>query len=92
MSVRLPDETELRSRIVEHLRARPQNPMVAASWHGYIAGLLEWGVIDANIHSRLADLLPTSGSIETCEILAGPDYVDEHPELREGVGQPEVAQ
>ena len=42
MAVRILEEDELRSRILEHLRARPGNPLVPAIWQGYIGSLLEW--------------------------------------------------
>ena len=85
MAVIIPDEDELRSRILAHLQARPGNPFVAAVWNGYLASLVEWGLIDGNVHSRLSDLVPKPGSIEMIEIMLGPDYVDAHPELREQV-------
>jgi hypothetical protein len=85
VAVIIPEEDELRSRILAHLEARPGNPFVAAVWSGYISSLLEWGVIDANVHSRLVGLLPQAGRMEVIEILAGLDYVDAHPELREEI-------
>jgi len=84
MAVIIPEEAELRSRILAHLASRPGNPYVGAVWSGYLAGLLEWGVIDGNVHSRLSDLLPMAGESETLDVMLGPDYVDAHPELRTG--------
>ena len=81
MTVIIPNENELRSRILAHLEARPGNPFVAAVWNGYLASLLEWGLIDVNAHLRLSDLVPKPGSIETVEIFLGTDHVDAHPEL-----------
>ena len=85
MTVRIPEEDELRSRILEHLQARPGNPLVPAVWQGYIASLLEWGVIDVSTHARLCAILPEPGGIEMVEIMLGLDHVDAHPELREQV-------
>ena len=82
MAVIIPEEDELRSRILKHLKARPNNPFVAAVWQGYISGLLEWGVIDGNMHSRLLRLLPEAGSLEAMEIAAGIEYMDAHPEVK----------
>ena len=81
MAVIIPDEDELRSRILAHLEARPGNPFVAAVWNGYLASLVEWGLIDGNVHSRLTNLVPKPGSIETIEIMLGTNYVEAHPEL-----------
>jgi hypothetical protein len=86
-----PRRAALRSRILAHLRARPGNPFVAAVWNGYLAGLVEWGLIDGNVHSRLSNLVPKPGSTEMVEIMLSPDYVDAHPELREEA-QSEAAQ
>ena len=40
-----PATEELGSRIQEHLTAYPENADVAIIWDGYLAALLEWGVI-----------------------------------------------
>ena len=85
MAVRLPEEKELRLRILEHLQARPGNPLVPAIWQGYIGSLLEWGVIDAATHGRLCDLLPEPGRLEKIEVMLGPEHVNTHPELRDRV-------
>ena len=74
-------ENELRSRILKHLNARPEQGKVVLCWSAYLAGLLEWGVIDGNAHSRLLSLLPKIQSKEIVEILLGVDYVSEHPEI-----------
>ncbi len=85
MAVIIPEEEELRSSILAHLEARPGKPFVAAVWHGYISSLLEWGVIDPDVHSRLVGFVPEPGSMEVVEILLGPDHVNAHPELREEI-------
>ena len=85
MTVRIPKESELRSRILEHLQARPGNPLVPTIWQGYIGGLLEWGLIDVATHSRLTDLLPGDGRIEKIEVMLGPEHVDDNPEIREEI-------
>ncbi len=83
MTVMLPEKDGLRSRIVEHLRARPDNPMVSAVWYGYLAALSEWGVIELKDHAELVKLLPGHGKAETNEVALGPDYLDRIPELRD---------
>lgn len=83
MSVIIPEEDELRSRILAHLQARPSNPLVPAVWQGYIAGLLEWGIIDVATHGRLCDLLPEPGKAEMVEIMMGSECVDARPDSRD---------
>ena len=85
-----PTEEELRSRLLRHLEARPNNPLVSAVWHGYLASLLEWGVLDVGVHGRLVDLLPNPGSTEMVEIMLTPEFVDTHPEFQ-GSSQPTEA-
>ena len=81
MTVMIPEKDELRYRIVDHLRARPDNPTVSAVWYGYLAGLLEWGVLEINDHAELVELLSDCGIEETNEASLGPDYLDRVPEL-----------
>lgn len=83
MAAIIPDEDELRSRILAHLEARPGNSFVAAVWNGYLAGLVEWGVLDGNAHARLSQLVPKPGSDETVEVLLGTEYVEARPEPRQ---------
>jgi hypothetical protein len=61
-----PTEEELRNRIVRQLGWR-NTDAVALIWHGYLGGLLEWGLIDVNVHDRLVKLLPMVGNKELCE-------------------------
>jgi len=81
MAIRVPEEEELRQRILTHLNARPGNPLVTGVWRCYLAGLIEWGVINPDFHKRLDDLLPKDGALEMVEIMLGYEYVDEHPEI-----------
>lgn len=61
-----PTEEELRNRITRQLNWRDTNT-VALIWHGYLSGLLEWGLIELAVHDRLAKLLPKVGNKELCE-------------------------
>ena len=54
----LPTEDELRSRIERHMARRPGADTVVQTWTGYLAGLLEWGLIDADAYRRLGALMP----------------------------------
>lgn len=66
-------EEEIKSRMVQHIQAYPGNEIVAAVWQGYIAGLLEWGLLNVEGHSRLVDLLPQAGRHEASAALLGPE-------------------
>lgn len=61
-----PTEEELRNRIVRQLGWR-ETDTVALIWHGYLNGLLEWGLIEINVYDRLLKLLPKVGSKELAE-------------------------
>jgi hypothetical protein len=54
---------QLEYRIQEDLRAFGGNmpERFALAWHGYMAGLYEWDVIDLNTYSKLLSLLPKIG-------------------------------
>lgn len=72
MSVIIPTEDELRLRILAHIEARPDSKdTVSSVWQGYIAGLLEWGLLDINAYDRLVKLLPDMGRDQVVEILRG---------------------
>ena len=64
-----PTEEELRNRIVRQLGWR-KTDTVALIWHGYLSGLLEWGLIELDVHDRLLKLLPKVGNKELHELFA----------------------
>ena len=66
-----PTEAEILKRVQSHLRAHQSNLTSASLWHGYIAALLEWGLIDAELHSRIGKLLPEIGAQELRDIFLG---------------------
>lgn len=66
-----PTEEELRNRITRHLRWRGASDTVVLIWRGYLAGLVEWGLIEVHVYDRLKTLLPQIGSKELDELLAG---------------------
>ena len=70
-------EVALRGRILESLQARPGQDGVVLAWTAYLAGLLEWNILDPHTHGRLFDLLPKRTGWEIAEVLMGPDFVDE---------------
>jgi hypothetical protein len=56
-----PEEEELRRRILNQLSWHASSDVVGVLWLGYLAGLLEWGVIDIDVYGRLKNLLPLVG-------------------------------
>ena len=67
-----PTYEELAKRITEHLEAARENvELVGACWDGYIAALLEWGLITPDDHARLGRLLPTLNPNPVMQILLG---------------------
>ena len=70
-----PTFAELEKRICEatahHGGSLPRDAAIA--WSGYLAALIEWGLISVNEHSRLLCLLPTIADNPTTQILLGYD-------------------
>ena len=63
-----PSEEELRSRISNQINWRGKTENIALIWHGYLAALLEWGLLDAQVFDRLSSLLPPVGNKELYEL------------------------
>lgn len=63
-----PTESELRERIERQLGWRGATEIVALIWHGYLSGLLEWGLIEVDVFDRLCALLPKVGCKELVEL------------------------
>lgn len=63
-----PTEEELERRIRRHLRWRGSADEAALLWRGYLAGLLEWGLVDVSVYERLCLLLPDVGRKELVEL------------------------
>jgi hypothetical protein len=68
-----PQLEELQGRIQEEISyykgALPER--VALVWHGYIAALLEWGLISVSDHERLCNLLPSIKDNPVVPIMLG---------------------
>ena len=71
MTVQIPTEEDLKNRITSHLKLRNSSDNVSLIWHGYIASLLEWGLIEPETYGRLLALLPEVGKAELLELFAG---------------------
>ncbi|WDD93022.1 hypothetical protein Bsp3421_003067 [Burkholderia sp. FERM BP-3421] len=63
-----PKESELHDRIERQLAWRGATDTVALIWHGYLSGLLEWGLIEIDVFDRLCALLPNVGCKELVEL------------------------
>lgn len=71
MEINPPGEAEIQTRIAEHLAADPNNPVVLAVWQGYLAALIEWGLVSIDAHARLTALLGGAGADEVSAVLIG---------------------
>ena len=70
-----PSYEELSKRISEHLNnVRTDKHLISASWHGYLAALLEWGLITPDHHARLIKLLPALDPNPVLQIFLGSDF------------------
>jgi hypothetical protein len=88
-----PTEDELSNRITRQLEWRGTSDTVALIWHGYLAGLLEWGLIEVYVYDRLTALLPQIGNKELSELFADePLSVDQEREIDEFVKQRSTSQ
>lgn len=65
-----PLEEELRNRILRQLEWRSSSEAVALIWHGYLAGLMEWGLLEIEVCDRLRALLPEVGNKELSELFS----------------------
>lgn len=70
-----PSETELRSRILSELRHHGGSlpSIVNATWRGYLAACIEWGLVEPEAHRRLVEVLPPLGDDASVGILLGRD-------------------
>ena len=70
---------ELRNRIEKDIKHFKGNlpERYALAWHGYIAGLYEWDVLDLKSYGYLVDALPkTSSPDPIVEIFEGREIKD----------------
>jgi hypothetical protein len=83
-----PTEEELRNRITRQIEWRGSTNEVALIWHGYLAALLEWGVIEEDVFKNISALLPDVGYKELHELfLDEPIGPERERELDEFVKQ-----
>jgi hypothetical protein len=68
-----PTVEEFMMRIPRHLEHRHNNDAVNLLWHGYLAGLMEWGMLSPDEYHGLRVLLREIGEDERREIFLGLD-------------------
>jgi hypothetical protein len=66
-----PEKEELQRRIELQLSHRAGSESVKLLWKGYIAALLEWGMLKVKDHDELSELLGVVGDDELKEIFLG---------------------
>lgn len=71
----LPTKAELQARITDHIRHRA-NDTVHLLWKGYLAALMEWGLLQPDDYHDLNELLDEIGEEERREIFLGLDNED----------------
>ena len=77
-----PTEEELRNRITRQLQWHEGSDAVASIWHGYLAALSEWGLLEFPSYVRLSDLLPPIVNEELYELSSGePITADQKKEI-----------
>ena len=78
ITTNIPTEEELRNRIMNQLKWRGATDTVVLIWHGYLAALLEWSLINPSVYKKLSNLLPQKGNKEICELFADEPLSPEH--------------
>ena len=68
-----PTTSELRSRIERHLAITDPiaRDRLAIAWSGYLAGLIEWGLLSVSEHAELCELIPPIEDDPSVQILLG---------------------
>lgn len=72
----LPTKAELVDRITTHLSRRENSEVVNLLWKGYLAALLEWGLLEVGDYDDLKELVSDVGQEELREIFLG--FPEEH--------------
>ncbi len=69
--VHKPTREELFSRITEHLKYRQGSLSCKLLWKGYLAALIEWGLLNPDDHFELNQMIGGEGADELREIFLG---------------------
>ena len=75
MQVERPSFQELESRIQRMLTHPKHSDLDVACWLGYIAGLLEWGLISIEDHRKLGEMLKVDPD-PSLPIFLGEDFME----------------
>lgn len=62
---------ELRARLKTAKDSSNNDDRVACCWQGYLAALLEWGLISINDHKSLSEIIPSQEPDPSYEIFVG---------------------
>jgi hypothetical protein len=62
---------ELSARLIEAKAKSEYDDRHACCWQGYLAALLEWGLITPNQHSDLCDEVPARDPCPSLQIFLG---------------------
>ncbi len=54
---RKPSKEELKNRILPHVRHHANNAACILLWKGYLAAMMEWGIIEPNDYHELNGML-----------------------------------
>ena len=67
----LPTKEEIEKRMTAHLEHRGNSDTVNLLWKGYLAALMDWGVLRPDDYHDLNDLLNDVGEEERRELFLG---------------------
>ncbi len=68
---RNPEKSELRDRIAKHLAFRNNSLEVQLLWKGYLAGLMEWGLLSDKDYHELDAMIGRTAEVERVEVFVG---------------------
>jgi hypothetical protein len=67
----LPTKEEIEKRMTAHLEHRGNSDTVHLLWKGYLAALMDWGILRPDDYHDLNDLLNDVGEEERRELFLG---------------------
>jgi hypothetical protein len=67
----MPKKSELRDRIIKHLAYRNNSEQAQLLWKGYLAGLMEWGLLSDVDYHELDNMIGDAAEEVRVEIFVG---------------------